>query len=139
MRGRFRHKFSKPTVLVTEPDSFVQRHVCEILTLHDYQVWCAGSEEEARSICELNGHPPDLLVSEIILPAGSGAQLARDLHEINPDMGTVYMSGIYPNLRSPGPINPAHVLSKPFSSEQLLSQLERAAWEDRPLGQRPEN
>lgn len=139
MRGPIRDKFAKQTVLITEPDAFVQRHVREILTQHDYQVWCAGSDKEARSICEKNGYPPDLLVSEIVLPEGSGPQLSEELHLLNPSMGTVYISGIYPNLRCGSSLNPAHVLAKPFSPEQLLSQLERAAWTDRPLGDVLEN
>ena len=92
------------------------------LTEHGYVVRAVGTATDARA---LEGAPPDLLLTDIILPDGNGIDLARDLAVRWPAAGVLYMSGYAgEHLEAVGTLPPeAHLVPKPFATDVLLARV----------------
>ncbi len=112
------------TVLVVEDDELVRRSVCEILRQRGYEVLQARDGREARQrALEFPGHI-HLLVTDLVLPGGSGRELAEKVKEIRPEMRVLYMSGYTEDARvrqltAAG----APFCSKPFTAATLARKL----------------
>jgi PAS domain S-box-containing protein len=112
------------TVLVVEDDELVRRSVYEILGQRGYQVLQAGDAREAREIAvEFSGRI-HVLLTDLVLPQGSGAEVAAAITQIRPDIRVLYMSGYAENarvrqlLRSGQPF-----CTKPFTAATLARKL----------------
>jgi CheY-like chemotaxis protein len=81
------------TVLVVEDEPGVRTLVCEVLRRHGYTVLAAANGEEALARCAQHLDPIDLLVTDVVMPAMSGRQLADRLVEQNEGMKVLFMSG----------------------------------------------
>jgi CheY-like chemotaxis protein len=79
----------------------------------------------ARAALErLEGHPPDLLLTDVVLPDGiSGLELAREVRRCYPNLPVLLATGYSDVLLArPGEFR---VLRKPFSLRQLDDALDR--------------
>ena len=89
--------FSEPeiteTVLVVEDEDMLRNLVSRILRRKGYQVLEASHGHEAIEVCQHYEGPIDLLVTDVVMPAMSGRELARRLIGNNPSMRVLYMSG----------------------------------------------
>jgi CheY-like chemotaxis protein len=96
-----------------------------ILGEHGYEVLEAPNGEAALEECASRGEEIDLLVTDVVMPAMSGAELAEHLLETRPDMKVLYMSGYTSDvvLRHGPRDSGAAVLEKPFSAEELLCRV----------------
>ena len=111
------------TVLVVEDEPALARVVARIVGNHGYHVLVAANGPEALKLYEQHGC--DVLLTDVIMPEMSGPRLAEVLHEHDPDLPVVYMSG-YSN----GLLGKTHVideditfLEKPFTACDLLHKL----------------
>jgi PAS domain S-box-containing protein len=114
------------TVLVVEDEPALARVVTRIVAKGGYQVLAAANGVEALRLYAEHGC--DMLLTDVIMPEMSGPRLAELLHEQNPDLPVVYMSG-YSN----GLLGETHVLDdditfieKPFTAGDLLNKLASA-------------
>jgi CheY-like chemotaxis protein len=95
-----------------------------------FVVLIASSADEALDVAELHGGPIDLLVTDVVMPATSGHELARMLCERFPDLRVLFVSG-YPGGGVSGESVPpsAEFLHKPFTpgtlAQKISSVLER--------------
>jgi signal transduction histidine kinase len=107
------------TVLVIEDDPHLRGVIRRSLTEHGYVVRAVGTAADARA---LEGAPPELLLTDVILPDGNGIDLARDLTERWPGSSVLYMSGYAgEHLEAVGTLPPdATLVPKPFSADLLL-------------------
>jgi PAS domain S-box-containing protein len=78
-------------VLVVEDDFAVRNSLDEILGFLGYRVTAVSSRDEARSVCTENEF--DLLLSDYVLPDGSGTEIADELRQRWPELRVVVMSG----------------------------------------------
>jgi DNA-binding response OmpR family regulator len=62
-------------ILVVEDDADTARMMSRLLNSSGYPTMTAGSVAEARQLCD--GHRFDLLIADLTLPDGSGADLVR--------------------------------------------------------------
>jgi PAS domain S-box-containing protein len=115
------------TVLVVEDEPALGRVVTRILTNNGYHVLTAGNGPQALALLE--HHDCDLLLTDVIMPEMSGPRLAEILHERQPGLPVIYMSG-YSN----GLLGTTHVLDddiafieKPFTAADLLHKLAAAS------------
>ncbi|WIM97944.1 PAS domain S-box protein [Actinoplanes oblitus] len=111
------------TVLVVEDEPALARVVTRILSRAGYHVLTAADAGEALDLYEQHGC--DALLTDVIMPGVSGRRLAESLHERQPDLPVLYMSG-YSN----GLLGTTHILDediafleKPFTAADLLHRL----------------
>ena len=113
------------TILVVEDEAQVRALTSRILADHGYEVLQAPNGEVALEKCASVHEHIDLLVTDVVMPAMSGAELAERLLQTRPDMKVLYMSGYTSDvvLRHGPRDRDAAVLEKPFSAEGLLSRV----------------
>jgi PAS domain S-box-containing protein len=113
------------TVLVVEDEGGIRALVRKILRRQGYRVLEAGTPDEAVETAQSSGKPIHLLVTDMNLPQRSGRALARDLHELFPEMKVLYVSGytddstVYAGELPAG----AAFLQKPFTLGSLLKKV----------------
>ncbi|MHB8681722.1 MAG: ATP-binding protein [Acidimicrobiales bacterium] len=115
------------TVLLVEDQDGVRRSTARILQSAGYQVIEASDAAEAERL--YNDHPVDLLLTDIVMPGGlSGKDLADRLHERNPDLPVVFVTGYGAENIAERGVLPAFVtlVEKPFTSEVLLNAIRSA-------------
>mgnify|MGYP002588620034 FL=1 len=64
------------TILLVEDNPHIMKINAEVLTLRGYQVLKASTAAEARE--QLQWHPANLIVLDIMLPDGNGVELCRE-------------------------------------------------------------
>ncbi len=110
---------------MVEDEDEVRALTSRILGDHGYEVLQAPNGEVALEECASVHDHIDLLVTDVVMPAMSGAELAERLLRTRPDMKVLYMSGYTSDvvLRHGPRDRDAAVLEKPFSAERLLSRV----------------
>ncbi|HYP04703.1 MAG TPA: response regulator [Bryobacteraceae bacterium] len=113
----------KRRVLVVDDSSEIRHVIGAILVAEGYEVMDAGSAEEAVSLLANSTGGIDVLVTDVVLPCLSGADLADRLSRENPSLAVVLMSGYtHEQLSSLRPrVEKAVFLAKPFTPKQLMS------------------
>jgi PAS domain S-box-containing protein len=112
------------TILLTEDEDDVRELLSDLLSAQGYTVLEANSPEDAFSVSARHSEPIDLLLTDVVMPGGTGADLARGLAGTRPAMKVLYMSG-YPqqgaheSVLDPG----APFLQKPFTRDVLLERV----------------
>ncbi len=112
-------------VLVVEDEEAVRRLVHRVLSANGYTVFAVGSTEEARNVIAAHGNEISLVLTDVILPDGTGPELCRQLEQKHPSLRVLYMSGYAADgiarrsVLEPG----APFLAKPFGPEDLLGKV----------------
>jgi DNA-binding NtrC family response regulator len=84
---------SAETVLLVEDDDGVRKLAQRILEKHGYNVLEARNGGEALLLCRKYADPIHILVTDVVMPKLSGAQLAEQLAPLRPTMKVLYLSG----------------------------------------------
>ena len=113
-------------LLLVEDQHDLRRVVEQILVAAGYSVSSAATGDEAAAmLVEAGG--PDVLLSDVVMPGMSGPELAHKLAEVKPGTPVVFMSGYTGGvLESHGLLGEHPVLTKPFTSEELLAAVSDA-------------
>ena len=113
------------TVLLVE-DAESLREVARIfLEMSGYTVLEAANGGEALATAALHQGPIHLLMTDVVMPGMSGAQLAERLTHLYPEMKVLYISGYTANaIIHHGVLEPGvSLLQKPFSRETLVRKV----------------
>jgi PAS domain S-box-containing protein len=81
------------TILLIEDEPMVRDLALEVLSSRSYRVLTAKDGEEALSISRAHPEEIHLTVTDVVLPAMSGKEVARRLRETRPDLRVLFMSG----------------------------------------------
>jgi CheY-like chemotaxis protein len=81
------------TVLLVEDDPDVQAVLLRILVQAGYEVLVAGDGAEALVVAARMDFPPDLLITDLIMPRMGGRELASQLQSMHPALRAIYTSG----------------------------------------------
>ncbi len=104
------------TILLVEDEEPLRAVMKSYLQNKGYPVLDAADPGEAMEIAENSSQPPDLLITDVVLPQISGVKLAQRLATLYPKMKVLYVSG----YTADGARNADFVfLSKPFSLNTL--------------------
>jgi two-component system cell cycle sensor histidine kinase/response regulator CckA len=126
------------TILLAEDTESLRQVVRETLEEKGYRVLSAADGREALAVA--TAHPGDihLLLTDVVMPNMSGADLATALTAARPGLRVVYMSGYTDGaLSHHGVLGDGVILiEKPFSSARL-SRVVREALDGRPASLRP--
>jgi signal transduction histidine kinase/CheY-like chemotaxis protein len=123
------------TVLVVEDEEGVRLLVSDILTRNGYTVMTARDLENARAIIHENGRTPDLVLTDVMMPDGTGPDLVDSLsRETGRALRALYMSGYAGAVlaRQGKLAMDSEFLQKPFTGPQLLTKI-RQLFESRQL------
>jgi two-component system cell cycle sensor histidine kinase/response regulator CckA len=107
------------TILVIEDDSAILSLVERLLTARGHTVLTAHDPDDATFILGEHGHPPDLLLADIILGGRTGIEYARGLKQTHPTLKVIFMTGLA--HRAPAALRTGlgPVLHKPFAADEL--------------------
>jgi PAS domain S-box-containing protein len=115
-------------ILLVEDDEVIRELFSRTLSNYGYEVVSAGNASEAASLFEGGGGGFDLLLSDVVLPDGTGPELARRLTERQPDLHVLVTTGYAGEAvqagRDAGTSYPC--LRKPYSISTLLLAIREA-------------
>jgi two-component system, cell cycle sensor histidine kinase and response regulator CckA len=108
------------TVLVVDDAAGLRELTRRLLQRLGYTVLIAGDADEALRVFEQHASIA-VLLTDVMMPGGSGPELARQLMARRPALKVIYMSGYTEDtVFQNGVINPAIVfLQKPFTAASL--------------------
>jgi CheY-like chemotaxis protein len=107
-------------VLVVEDADGLRELTKRLLVRQGYTVLAAANADDAVRLIEQNPSI-DLLLTDVVMPGGSGAELTRRLAAQWPALKVLYMSGYTEDaIVKHGVLNPGIAfLHKPFTAETL--------------------
>jgi DNA-binding response OmpR family regulator len=120
-------------VLVVEDDPSVRRLAVDTLQHQGFRVDSAADGREAISLLEASTEPPDLVITDLVLPHLSGRTVRQTVETRFPGVPVLYISG-YPGeaIESRGWLDEGvPFLQKPFSPRELVRR-SRELLEPRP-------
>jgi CheY-like chemotaxis protein len=115
-------------VLVVEDDAQVRGVVERALRGAGYQVLAAASGAEALARVQGRPGPPQVVVTDIVMPGMDGPSLARELRRQAPAIAVLFVSGYSEEAiqRHGVLLEGAALLSKPFTTQALLAMVRAA-------------
>ena len=121
-------------ILLVEDEESLRTVMKSYLQNKGYVVLDAADPTEATEVAERASQPPDLLITDVVLPQTSGVKLAQRLAQLYSNMKVLYISGYTADaIVHHGARNSDFVfLSKPFSLNTLGRKV-RAALDTEPV------
>ena len=117
-----------PTILLVEDEPGVRGPIRRVLLAKGYHVLEAANGAEALELATAHEGSIDLLLTDVVMPVMGGAELARHLREVRPQVRILFMTGFSPEaIASHGVLAPeTTLLQKPFTVEELVLSVARA-------------
>ncbi|MBM3819326.1 MAG: PAS domain S-box protein [Acidimicrobiia bacterium] len=114
-------------ILLVEDEDTVRRFARLALERHGFTVIEAGTARDALA----RGRSDEriaLLLTDVVMPRMTGPELAAHLLQARPELQVLFMSGYPSSLVAPGGhLDPSvHLLSKPFTTAQLIAAVRSA-------------
>jgi len=113
------------TILLVEDEPAVRRFTRRVLTAAGYRVLEARDLKHAMRVATGGGESFQLLVSDVVMPSGSGPELAARLRARDPDLRVLFMSGYTDEAvvrHGLGAMDGAFI-EKPLVEEELLRRV----------------
>lgn len=110
------------TVLVVDDEPAVLSVVARCLAQEGFHVLKARDGGDALTAIDTHG-PPDLVLTDLMMPGIDGAALARRVKERWPDLPVIFMSGFSAEeLQRRGALgSPGVLIQKPFTPDELMA------------------
>jgi DNA-binding response OmpR family regulator len=110
-------------ILVIDDDTIVRMTVVQILEDAGYEV--SSAEDGARGMALFLSEPPDLVVTDIIMPEQEGIETIGQMRKARPDAKIIAMSGggrigNTDFLKIALALGAMNAVPKPFDPEELL-------------------
>lgn len=115
-------------ILLVEDEPSVRRATKTIMVRAGYQVQEADDPITALECWETASERFDLLVTDMVMPNGSGTQLSAELQSRDPSLKVIIMTGYSHDLLDSDACGPAaaQLLLKPFSVSDLLAAVRQS-------------
>ena len=112
-------------ILIVEDEPAVRALARSVLRRHGYKVYEAANGEEAIALTSALDDPPELLLTDLVMPGMSGAEVARQLTATHPGLRVIYMSGYSEDAVTHRGLlsREMDLLEKPFSPRTLLTRV----------------
>jgi two-component system cell cycle sensor histidine kinase/response regulator CckA len=122
------------TILLVEDEEMVRRYTQRMLEENGYTVIAAANGQEAMAVMAARHGDVALLLTDVVMPGMSGAELAKELGQRYPGIGVLFVSGYTGNaVVQNGMLDPGiDLIQKPFTSRELLSKLREILGASRP-------
>jgi PAS domain S-box-containing protein len=114
------------TILLVEDDEAVRLTTTAILEGAGYHVLTAGSALVAIELARMRDTKIDLVLTDVVMPMMSGAEMLPLLRAFRPGLKAIFMSGYAGEHIAARGLNVGDVLlEKPFSKNDLLQQIRK--------------
>ena len=126
------------TILLVEDEDGVRELMARTLRQQGFEVLTTANGMEALEIAKSHGRPPDLLVTDVVMPGMTGRELADALREQYPTLKVLFVSGYTDDALLKRGVMEAReaLLAKPFLPRELgarVRQILDGTWPlDRP-------
>jgi two-component system cell cycle sensor histidine kinase/response regulator CckA len=117
------------TIMLAEDEDEVRALLQDLLESQGHTVLPASGPAEGLALSSAYEGRIDLLLTDVVMPGGTGADLAREVQIHRPGIKVLYMSG-YPEVgatsvgAAKGVLDPGvPFLSKPFTRDMLMAKL----------------
>jgi len=118
------------TILVVDDEALLLTMAETILTDFGYKVLTANSGQKALAMLSRDDSPPDLVVTDLVMPGMGGRELIERIRQLAPAMPILCTSGcVMPADKQTG----AAYLRKPFTSAELLAEVKRVLARKNPV------
>lgn len=109
------------TILLVEDETSVRTMATRALEDMGYTVLAASHPDDALAAYASNGGDVSLLVTDVIMPGFDGPELCRRLHEKQPELKVLYISGHLGEIAHPDKLRTkqSSFLPKPFRPAKL--------------------
>jgi PAS domain S-box-containing protein len=117
------------TVLLAEDESQIRRFVASVLKRAGYTVLASANPAEALEMASAHSGRLDLLVTDMVMPGGTGPELAERLRALHPELPVLFVSGnadLGLAARSGVTLDEFSFLQKPFTADQLLTHIRQS-------------
>jgi CheY-like chemotaxis protein len=112
------------TVLLVEDEAGVRHLARDVLSRYGYRVLEAGDGSEALRLATAHEGPIDLLLTDVVMPGMSGAELAEQFRVVRPEARVLYASGYADDaVMRHGITGGVPFLQKPFEPDDLVRQV----------------
>jgi two-component system cell cycle sensor histidine kinase/response regulator CckA len=117
---------SVASILVVDDEPAVRRFACRVLERAGYGVFEAIDGVDALELIQGQTVVLEIVVSDIVMPRMNGVELMQALSVSRPSLPVILMSGYATTALSElGIVAPCSILTKPFSAERLLAEVDR--------------
>ena len=125
--GSHLHPRAQRRILLVEDDPNVRDFVRIVLEQRGFQVVLATNADDALALYRSDAAQIQLVLSDVLMPGRTGAELAIALRAINPSVAVVLMSGFTGDNSNTDAL-PAdiEVVQKPFKLDRLLAAVHAA-------------
>ncbi|MBN2232601.1 MAG: response regulator [Deltaproteobacteria bacterium] len=115
------------TILLVEDDDMVRQLCIEMLARLGYAVLEAANGEEAMHRCRDDHHRIDLLLTDVVMPKMSGAELVAAVRNRHPQVQVLFMSGYAEQTISAQGLKASEtdMIRKPLTLEKLSEAIRR--------------
>jgi PAS domain S-box-containing protein len=113
-------------ILLVEDEPGLRDIAQRVLTRAGFEVTTASGPDEAILAAESMAEPPDLLLSDVVMPGMRGPELAVVLRRNRPDLRVLLVSGYAEEIVESGRDDSVPFLAKPFSAESLIIAVDAA-------------
>jgi PAS domain S-box-containing protein len=119
---------STGTILLVEDDEMVRSMTKMVLEKLGYNVLAPENSMEALSLCEKGDTPIDLLITDVVMPGMTGAELRNRIAAVRPEIKALFMSGYTSNaIVHHGVLHKdVHFIQKPFKINELARKVSEA-------------
>lgn len=109
-------------LLLVEDEDVVRSFIVAVLTENGYEVHAASNAEEGLKLYDQLDGPVDCVISDVVLPGKSGAQMVDEILEGSPGQKVIFISGYtaHAALWSKMEERGFRLLPKPFTLHELL-------------------
>jgi PAS domain S-box-containing protein len=121
------------TILIVEDEAGVRQALQRILTADGYTVVSAENGAEALQVFAARGQEIDLLITDLVMPAMGGRELARQCSVLRDTLKVIYLSGYTrDSLLSQQTFEEGtEFIEKPFTRDAILERIARVLGAER--------
>jgi CheY-like chemotaxis protein len=121
------------TILIVEDEAGVRQALQRILTADGYTVVSAENGAEALEVFAARRHDIDLLITDLVMPAMGGRELARQCSALRDTLKVIYLSGYTrDSLLSQQTFEEGtEFIEKPFTRDAILERIARVLGAER--------
>ena len=117
------HTAGCETILLVEDNEVVRKSAKSTLRQCGYRVMEASNGKEALEVFRKHRKQIRLLLTDLMLPGSNGHEVAKHIHQINPDLPVIFTTGYEETGRARENDESVVVFRKPFAGDALAMKV----------------